>query len=201
MLGIFLSACATTSMQGRLENGKYFSPNGKIVITQYRAGPQQTVRDAYIASLDRGFYEETNAFGLQGMYYTSLTSLGVPPSSTADDRRVALNKGLLNFAMPNIFKAVAQNADIAHQELIVEDGKEMLLVIVRLPELSGAFDVRTNKKFDAYPAILVLVEGSYVIVLRAQSNIEDTQSSSTKDKASHYLDGLRKLKSGLEVRQ
>ena len=200
ILGMFLSACATTGIQGRLENGKYFAPNGKIVITQYRAKPQQTVRDTYIASLDRGFYEETNAFGLQGMYYTSLTSLGVSAVLTADERRSALNKGLINFAMPNIFVTVSRNAEVVHREFIVEDGREMLLAIVRLPELSGSFDVYTKKKFDAYPAILVLTEGGYVITLRVQSSITDTRSSSPKDKASHYLGGLRKLRSGLEVR-
>ena len=40
------------------------------------AGPQHNVRDAYVAGIDRGFLEETDEFGLQGVYYTSLAGLG-----------------------------------------------------------------------------------------------------------------------------
>ncbi len=199
---ISLTAYAGISMQGRIENGRYFAPNGKIVFTAPNlGGPQHTVRDIYVASLDRGFLEETDVFGLRGMYYTSMASLGVSQPTNADERRSALNRGLTNFAMPNIFLTVSLNAEVVHQEFVVEQGKEMLLALVRLPGLSGAFDVNTKKKFDAYPAILVLAEGGYVIVLRVQSNLTDVRTSDPKDKASHYLGGLRKLKSGLEVRQ
>ncbi len=199
---VFLNACASISMQGRIENGRYFAPNGKIVFTaQNLGGPQHAVRDTYVASIDRGFFEEIDAFGLQGMYYTSLASLGVSPPSNADERRSVLDKGLMNFATPNIFLAASPNAEVVHQEFVVEQGKEMLLALARLPGLSGASDLRTNKKFDAYPAILVLVEHGYVIVLRVQSNMTDVEKSDPQEKASHYLGGLRKLKSGLEVRQ
>lgn len=134
-------------------------------------------------------------------YYTSLASLEVSPPSNTDERRSALNKGLMNFAMPNIFLTVSQNAEVVHQEFVVEQGKEMLLALVHLPGLSGAFDLRTNEKFDAYPAILLLAEDGYMIVLRVQSNFTDLlQTSEPKDKASHSLEGLLKLKSGLEVR-
>lgn len=198
---IFLDACATVSMQGRIENGRYFAPNGKIVFTAQKGGPQYTRRDIYVASIDRGFFEETDTFGLRGMYYTSLASLGVSPPSNTDERRSALNKGLIDFATPNIFLPASPDAEVVHQEFVVEQGKEMLLALARLPGLSGAFDLRTNKKFDAYPAILVLVEHGYVIVLRVQSNMTDAETSDPQEKASHYLGALRRLKSGLEVRQ
>ena len=198
----FLTACASVNMQGRIENGRYFSPNGKIVYSAKDQGrPQQAVRDTYDASIDRGFFEETDVFGLKGMYYTSLPSLAVLPPSNTDERRSVLSKGLTDFAIPNIFLPASRGAEVVHQEFVVEQGNEMLLAVVRLPELSGAFDVNTKKKFDAYPAILVLAEGGYVIILRVQSNITDAMTLDPKERAAHYLGGLRKLKSGLEIRQ
>ena len=199
---IFLNACASTSLQGRIENERYFAPNGKIVFTPPKLGGlEHSVRDHYNASIDRGFLEEADAFGLQGMYYTSIESLGVSQPSNTDERRSILNKGMTNFVMPNIFLTASPNAEVLYQEFVTEQGKEMILALVRLPESSGAYDLATNKKFDAYPAILVLEEGGYVIVLRVQSNLTDLGDSEPKDMASNYLGKLRKLKSGLEVLQ
>jgi hypothetical protein len=202
-VAVFLTACATIGMQGRIENGKYLAPNGKIVYSiQGSGGPEYAVRDIYATGLDRGFFEETDIFGLRGIYYTGLPGARVSAPSNGDERRSVLNQGLTNFAMPNIFLTVSKNAEIVHQEFVRDqNNNEMLLALVRLPEMSGAFDVSTKKKFDAYPAILVLTEGGYVIVLRTQSNIMDAQTSDPKDRASHYLGGLRKMKSGLEIRQ
>ena len=198
----FLTACASSGMQGRIDKGKYLAPNGKIAFAAPNlGGPQHAARDIYVANLDRGFFEETDAFGLQGMYYTSRASLGVSQPLNPDERRSTLNKALTNFAMPNIFLAVSPNAEVVHREFVIEHGNEVLVALVRLPGLSGAFDVKTNKKFDAYPAVLVLAEGEYLVVLRVQSNITDARPLDPKDKASHYLGGLRKLQSGLEVKE
>lgn len=189
-------------LQGRIENGRYSAPNGKVVFSAPDiGGPEHRIRDVYVAGIDRGFLEETNQFGLEGVYYTSLAGLGISPPSDTNEHRTALNKGWTNFAMPNIFTAASQKAEVVHQEFIVDKGKEMLLALVRLPELSGAFDATTKRKFDAYPAVLLLVDGGYVVVVRIQSNLEDVPKKDPKHRISGYLTGLRKLKSGLEVRQ
>ena len=159
------------------------------------------VRDIYVAGIDRGFLEEINQFGLEGVYYTSLAGLGISPPLDSNEHRAALSKGWTNFAMPNIFTAASQKAEVVHQEFIVDQGKEMLLAFVRLPELSGAFDVLTKRKFDAYPAVLLLIDGAYVVVLRNQFNLEDASKKDPKDKISDYLKGLRKRKSELDFRQ
>ena len=103
--------------------------------------------------------------------------------------------------MPNIFTAASSKAEVVHQEFIVDQGKEMLLAIVRLPESSGAFDVATKRKFDAYPAVLLLVDGQYVVVLRSQFNLEDASKKDPKDSIPAYGTGLRKRKSELDFRQ
>lgn len=189
-------------LQGGIENGRYSAPNGKVVFSAPNiGGPEHKVRDIYVAGIDRGFLEETNQFGLQGVYYTSLAGLQISSPSDTNEHRAALNKGWTNFAVPIIFASASQKVEVVHQEFIVDQGKEMLLALVRLPELSGAFDVTTKRKFDAYPAVLLLVDGGYVVVVRIQSNIEDVSRKDPKDRISGYLTGLRKLKSGLEVRQ
>ena len=189
-------------LQGHIENGRYSAPNGKVVFDMPNiGGDEHKVRDLYVAGSDRGFVEETNLFGLQGVYYTSLAGIGISPPSDSNDHRAALNKGWTNFAMPNIFISASQKAEVVHQEFIVDQGKEMLLAFVRLPELSGAFDVTTKRKFDAYPAVLLLVDGGYVVVLRSQFNLEDASRKDPKDRGSAYLTGLRKRKAGLEFRQ
>jgi hypothetical protein len=193
---------ASAGLQGSIENGRYSAPNGKITFSAPDiGGPEHKVRDVYVAGIDRGFLEETNQFGLQGVYYTSLAGLGISPPSDAEDLRAALNKGWTNFAMPNIFAAASKRAEVVHQEFIVYEGKEMLLAFVRLPELSGAFDVTTTRKFDAYPAVLLLVDGGYVVVLRSQFNLEDASGKNPKDSISSYLAGLRKRISGLKFQQ
>lgn len=189
-------------LQGHIENGRYSAPNGRVVFDMPNiGGDEHKVRDLYVAGIDRGFLEETNLFGLQGVYYTSLAGIGISPPSDSNEHRAALEKGWTNFAMPNIFTSASQKAEVVHQEFIVDQGKEMLLALVRLPELSGGFDFKTKKQFDAYPAVLLLVDGGYVVVVRIQSNLEDAQSKDPKDRISGYLTGLHKLKSGLEVRQ
>ncbi|TMA25490.1 MAG: hypothetical protein E6J87_22750 [Deltaproteobacteria bacterium] len=159
------------------------------------------MRDAYVAGIDRGFLEETNEFGLQGVYYTSLAALRISPPSDTESHRAALNKGWANFAMPNIFSASSPKAEVVHQQFVVDQGEEMLMALVRLPELSGAFDVATKRKFDAYPAVLLLIDGGYVVVLRSQFTLEDMSGKDPKDDVSDYLKGLRKRKSELEFRQ
>ena len=192
----------SAALRGRIENGRYSAPNGKVVFSAPNiGGPEHQVRDIYVAGIDRGFLEETNQFGLQGVYYISLAGLRISPPSDTNEHRAALNKGWTNFAMPNIFTAASQNAEVVHQEFVADQGKEMLLALVRLPELSGAFDVRTKRKFDAYPAVLLLVDGGYVVVLRSQFNLEDASRKDPKERISDYLTGLRKRKSGLEFRQ
>ncbi len=199
---VVLTACATAGLQGRIENGRYSSPNGKVA---FRApnigGPEHNVRDIHAAGIDRGLLEETNQFGLEGVYYTSLTGLGISPPSGADEYRAALSKGWTNFAMPNIFTSASRKAEVVHQEFIVDEGKEVLLAIVRLPELSGAFDVMTRRKFDAYPAVLLLIDGGYVVVLRNQFNLEDASKKDPKASISDYLKGLRKREAELGFRQ
>jgi hypothetical protein len=200
----FLTACASIGMQGRIEDGRYFAPNGKIsFIVPNLSGPKHAVRDIYGASSDRGFFEEKDIYGLQAMYYASLASLEVSPPSNTEERRSVLNKGLTNFVMQLLFLPDTPNAEVVHQEYIVEQGKEMLLALVREPERSGASDLITKKRYDAYPAVLVLAEGGYVIALSIQSNLIDIDADplNPKDTVSHYLKGLRKLKSGLKVRQ
>jgi hypothetical protein len=189
-------------LQGHIENGRYSAPNGKVVFSAPNIeGDEHKVRDLYVAGIDRGFLEEKNLFGLQGVYYTSLAGIRISPPSDSNEHRAALTKGWTNFAMPNIFTSATQKAEVVHQEFIVDQGKEMLLTLVRLPELSGGFDFATKKQFDAYPAVLLLVDGGYVVVVRIQSNLEDAQSKDPKDRISSYLTGLHKLTSGLEVRQ
>lgn len=199
---VVLAACATAGLQGRIENGRYSSPNGKVA---FRApnigGPEHGVRDIYAAGIDRGLLEETNQFGLEAVYYTSLAGLGISRPSGADENRAALTKGWTNFAMPNIFAAASPKAEVVHQEFIVDEGKEVLLAIVRLPELSGAFDVMTRKKFDAYPAVLLMIDGGYVVVLRNQFNLEDATTKDPRASIPDYLKGLRKRKSELDFRQ
>jgi hypothetical protein len=193
---------SAAGLQGRIEHGRYSAPNEKVVFSAPNiGGPEHMVRDVYVAGIDRGFLEETNQFGLQGVYYTSLAGLGISPPSDTNEHRAALNKGWTNFAMPNIFTAASRKAEVVHQEFVADQGKEMLLAIVRLPELSGAFDVRTKRKFDAYPAVLLLVDGGYVVVLRSQFNLEDASRKDPKESVSDYLTGLRKRKAGLEFRQ
>jgi len=164
-------------------------------------GPQHGVRDAYVSGIDRGFLEEVNEFGLEGVYYASLAGLGISPPSDTNEHRAALNKGWINFAMPNIFAAASSKAEVVHQEFIVDQEREMLLAFVRLPELSGAFDVTTKRKFDGYPAVLLLIDGGYVVVLRNQFNLEDASGKDPKDDIADYLKGLRKRKAELNFRQ
>jgi hypothetical protein len=159
------------------------------------------VRDVYVSGADRGFLEETNEFGLEGVYYTSLAGLGISPPADSGEHRAALNKGWTNFAMPNFFSAATQRAEVVHHEFVVDQGKEMLLAIVRLPELSGAFDVATRRRFDAYPAVLLMVDGRYVVMLRSQFNLEDASRRDPKNSIPAYLTGLRKRKSELNFRQ
>jgi hypothetical protein len=122
---VMLTACSTVGLQGRIENGRYSAPNGRVVFAAPGiGGPEHRVRDVYVAGTDRGFLEETNEFGLQGVYYTSLAGLGISPPSDADAHRAALNKGWANFAMPNIFTAASSKAEVVHQEFIVDQGKE-----------------------------------------------------------------------------
>lgn len=202
LLALAAAGCSTAGLQGRIENGRYSAPNGKVVFSAPNiGGPEHTVRDIYVAGIDRGFLEEINQFGLQGVYYTSLASIGISPPSDANEQRAALNKGWTNFAMPNIFTNASKNAEVAHQEFIVDQGTQMLLALVRLPELSGAFDVTTKRKFDAYPAVLLFIDGGYVVVLRSQFNLEDAFKKNPKDSITDYLTGLRKRKSELEFRQ
>ena len=201
LAAIILIACATTGLQGRIEGGRYYSPNGMVSFAPPgMRGPQHRVKDLYVSELDRGFLEEADMFGLQGVYYSSLPQAGISPPSNAEERRAALNTGLARFAMQVVFDGGSTRAEVVHQEFIGEQGKEMLLALVRLPGLSGSFDVRTGKKFDAFPAALVVVEGGYLVILRIQSNIVDTEKKDPKEKMSGYLVALRKLRSGLEVR-
>jgi len=196
-----LAACGTTGLQGRLEGGRYDAPNGMISFAPPNLrGPQLTVKDLYVSELDRGFLEESDTFGLQGIYYSSLRHAGISPPSSVEERRSALDRGLANFAMRIVFASDSTRAEVVQQKLVVEQGKEMLLALVRVPGLSGSFDVKTGKKFDAFPAILVVIEGGYVVVLRIQSNIVDADRKDPKEKTSSYQADLRKLRSGLEVR-
>jgi len=199
---VILTACSTVGLQGRIENGRYSAPNGKVVFAAPNLeGSERKVRDIYVAAIDRGFLEETNQFGLQGVYYTSLVGLQVPMPSDTSEHRAALNKGWTNFAMPNIFTAASPRAEVVHQEFVLDQGKEVLMAIVRLPELSGAFNVATKKRFDAYPAVLLLIDGSYVVVLRSQFNLEDASGKNPTDSIPAYLTGLRKRKAELDFRQ
>jgi hypothetical protein len=197
---ITLTACATVGLRGRIENGRYSAPNGKVVFSAPGLeGPEHNVRDLYVPGIDRGFLEETNMYGLQGAYYSSMAPLGISPPSDANEHRAALNKGWTHFAMPNIFTPASPKAEVVDQEFIVDQGEEMLLVLVRLPDLSGAFDATTGRKFDACPGVLLLLDNGYVIVFRIQSNLADASRKEPKERLSVYLPGLRKLKSGLEV--
>lgn len=199
---VMLTACSTVGLQGRIENGRYSAPNGKVAFAAPNlGGPERTVRDVYVAAIDRGFLEETNQFGLQSVYYTSLVGLRIPAPSDTNEHRAALNKGWTNFAMPNIFTAASPNAEVVHQELVLDQGKEVLLAIVRLPELSGAFNAATRKRFDAYPAVLLLIDGSYVVVLRSQFNLEDASGKNPTDSIPAYLTGLRKRNAEQDFRQ
>jgi ankyrin repeat protein len=201
VIGAVLTACGTVGLQGHIDNGRYSAPNGKVVFNPPNiGGPEHTVTESYDADNDQGFLEERNRFGLQGVYYASLAGLGIAPPSDTNEHRAALNKGWTNFAMLKLFTSVSLKAQVVHQEFIVDQGKEMLLALVRLPELSGAFYVKSKRHFDAYPAVLVMVDGGYVVVLRVQSNITDMQTSDPKENVSHYLGELRKLKSVLKVR-
>ena len=202
LAGTLLASCVTPGLEGRIESGRYSAPNGKVVFDAPDiGGPEHQVRDVHVPGIDRGFLEETNVFGLQGVYYTSLAGLGISPPTDIAEHRAALTKGWNDFAMPNIFTAATQRAEVVLHEFIVDDGEEMLLALVRLPELSGAFDILTNKKYDAYPVALVLLEGGYVIVIRIQSSLEDVPGNDPKDRVVGHLASLRKLQSGLEVRQ
>lgn len=199
---IMLTAFGTDRLEGRIENGRYVAPNGKISFSAPNiGGAEHKVSDVFVAEIDRGGLEEADMYGMQAMYYSGLASLRISPPSDAVEHRAALNKGWRNFAMPNIFTAASQKAEVIHQEFIVDQGKEALLVLVRLPGLSGAFDVSTKRKFDAYPAVLLLIESGYVVVLRIQSNLADAPGGrDPKEWLSTHLTGLRKLRSGLEVR-
>ena len=193
---------SSDGLQGRIENGRYSAPNGKVMFSAPNiGGPEHNVRDVYVAGIDRGFLEETNQLGLQGVYYTSLAGLGLSSPLDTNEHRAALNKGWTNFAMPNIFINASKKAEVVHQEFVAGQGKEMLLALVRLPELSGAFEARTGRKLDAFPAVLLLVDGGYVVVLRSQFNLEDASRKDPKERISEYLPGLRKRKSELEFRQ
>jgi hypothetical protein len=200
LAAILLVACGTTGLQGRMEGGRYYAPNGMVsFVPPNIRGPEHRVKDLYVSELDRGFVEETDTFGLQAVYYSILQQAGISLPSNADEHRAALDKGLASFAMQIVFGSM--QAEVVHQELVTEQGKEMLLALVRVPGLSGAYDVRTRKKFDAYPAVLVVVEGGYLVIFRTQSNIVDAQKTDPKEKAAGYLAGLRKMRSGLEVRR
>jgi hypothetical protein len=201
LAAVILVACGTTGLQGRIEGGRYYAPNGMVsFVPPNMRGPQHSARDLYVGELDRGFLEETDAFGLQGVYYSTLPQAGITPPSGTEERRAALNTGLARFAMQVVFDAGSTRAEVVEQEFIGEQGNEMLLALVRLPGLSGSFDVRTGRKFDAFPAVLVVIEGGYLVILRVQSNIVDAEKKDTSEKMSGYLAGLRKLRSGLEVR-
>jgi hypothetical protein len=130
-----------------------------------------------------------------------LADLGVSGPSDANEHRTALTRAWTHFAMPNIFTAASPNAEVVHQEFVVDWGKEALFALVRLPGLSGAFDASTGRKFDAHPAVLLLIDGGYVVVLRSQFNLEDASGKDPKDDVSDYLRGLRKRRSELEFRQ
>jgi hypothetical protein len=201
LAAVILIACGTTGLQGRIEGGRYYAPNGMVSFAPPNMrGPGHRVNDLFVRELDRGFLEEADEFGLQGIYYSSLQHAGISPPSSAEERRAALNRGLANFAMLIVFAAGSTQAEVVQQEFVVEQGKDMLFALVRVPGLSGAFDARTGKKFDAFPAILILVEGGYLVILRIQSNIVDVEKKDLKEKMVGYLAGLRKLRSELEVR-
>jgi len=203
-----ITACASGGMQGRVQDGKYFSPNQKLVFPVYGPGaPQYNRRDTYFAELDRGFFEETDMFSLRGIYYTNLAKLKIAMPKTAEEKRSALEKSLRNFAMPNIFALDAPRSELVHQEFVEANGTESLFAVIRMPEMSGAFDVKTGKKFDAYPSILVSLKESYAIVVRTQSNPHDIKklaASSEHDLPtwiSLSLRQLQKIMGGIELKQ
>ena len=168
LAAIVLMACAATAatgMQGRLEGGRYYAPNGMIAFNPPNMrGPEHKVKDFYVGELNRGFVEEADAFGLQAVYYSSLLQAGISLPSNAEEHRSALDKALANFGMQIVFSAM--QAEVVHQEFVTDQGKEMLLALVRVPGFSGAYNMSTGKKFDAYPAVLVVVEGGYLVIFR-----------------------------------
>lgn len=198
---VLLIACGTTSLQGRVEGGRYYAPNGMIsFVPPNMRGPEHNLKDLYVSELDRGFLEETDAFGLQAVYYSSLLHAGIRPPGNAEEHRAALDTALERFAMQIVFASGSTRAEVVHREIVADQGKDMLLALVRLPGLSGAFNATTRKKFDAYPGVLVVIDGGYLVVLRIQSNLVDVESKAPKDKASSYEASLRRLRSGLAVR-
>jgi len=202
------ASSASGGIQGRVQDGKYFSPNQKLVFTVYGpSAPQYTRRDMYFAELDRGLLEERDMFSLRGIYYTNLAKMGITKPQTAEERRSALEKSLRSFAIPNIFAPVAPRSELVHQEFVEANGTESLFAVIRMPEMSGAFDVKTGKKFDAYPSILVSLNESYAIVVRTQSNHHDIKKITASGEhdlttwISISLRQLQKMVGGIELKQ
>ena len=188
-----------SGLYGRIVNGRYSAPGEKVAFRapKGRAGGFVNIlRDNYNVDLDRGYVVHFNEVELQAVHYAGLAGLGIASPSDSNEYRAALNEAWANFAMPFILTAASPKAEVVHQERVVDQGKDMLLSIVRLPDVSESL-----KATDGFPAVLMLIEGGYAVVLRSQSAGEDEARKNPKHRASDCLPGLLVRKSALEFQQ
>jgi len=203
----FAVGCASDrSLVGRTENGRYESPNGKLSISNAaiamsdQPGSESHIRDAYFAETDRGFLEVSSDLGLHGLYYSALAPLAISAPTNAAQRRVALGDVLTRFVLANVFDSGTSAAELEYQEFVPDGDAEALLAVVRLPGASGAFELGTNRHFDAHVIALVLIDNGYAVVLRTQSNLADVNTSAASERASGALKELHRIEAGLELK-
>lgn len=170
---ILYSGCVV--LEGKVESGRYTPPNGSFSFDAPPSGPQGRIRDSYFPPADKGFVENANVFGLNGVYYINyLKASAQPPENDPEKVRKLLSATLHSFVMKEIFNPVTKDSKIIHQKFINFEEKEFLFAIVNLPERSGAFDMITRKRFDAKVGILMFEKKDYVIIIRAQNNFNDS---------------------------
>ena len=183
---ILFSGCS--GLKGNLANGRYTPPNGSFSFEAPSKGPQGRIRESYVPSADKGFIESSNIFGLNGVYYINyLKASALPPENNPNKVRKLLTEFFHIFAMNNIFIPASRKSKVIHQEFINIGGKEVLFSIVNLPGLSGAFNLKTKKRFDAKVGVLMFENRDYVIFIRTQSNISDSQNESISSIAKNYF--------------
>lgn len=195
------SGCASMSLTGSIDNGRYVSPNGKVSMSEAAiALPDgSSIRDFYDKASDRGLLEVSNDFGLHGLYYAPLAPLRVSMPTNAAERRAALGAVLKDFAMENVFGSIQPPAELEHQEFVPDGDAESLLVVVRLPGQSGAWDMQTGKHFDAHVVALIQVRNDYAVVLRTQGNMADVGEAPASGRAPGSLKELNDMAAGVAV--
>ncbi len=95
---LILIAAGCGSLQGKVVSNRYTAPDGIFSCDLPGVRGQGGVRDHYDPSIDRGFVELSDMFGMTGIYYTRSRS-----GSESGEARLDLI--LKSFAMPNVFEA------------------------------------------------------------------------------------------------